>query len=246
MQQLAIFPYAVKNKDVLGFNDSQIAAYRTKAAPFGLDTYYSTHVTYPPSGILPYPANWTGPDSYDIYSDVLSAWNGAHCSSVYDISTQCPYTIDPLGYPQAAVSPTLDNFPNNQTGFLEAIHVKPNITFLECRADVYDDLNLPPPNESVMPGVIARSEHVMIGGGDRDILLLTMGSELVIQNMTWNGAQGFREGVKTDLTTSMGVRGHSITERSLSLVEFYYAGRESLIQVADDRSLCADTADVQT
>lgn len=227
MQQLGIYPFAVQNKDLLGFNDSQIAQFQASAAPYGLDTYYSEHVVYPPKGPLPYPTNWTGPDTYDIYGDISNAWNGAHCSSVYDISTECPYTVDPLGYPQAAWYPSLDNFLNNQTGFLSAINVKPGLTFLECRDNVYDDLDLPPPNESVMPGVIARSEHVVIGGGDHDILLLTKGSELVIQNMTWNGEQGFQQGVKTDLVTSQGVRGHYITERSLSLVEFYYAGRKS-------------------
>lgn len=224
MQSLPIYPYAVKNQELLTITDEQLAAFKEKAAPYGLDTYYQDNLVYPPKGPLPFPANWNS-SVYDIYSDIVGTWNGAHCSSVYDISTQCPYTIDPLGYPQAAVSPSYDNFLNNQTGFLEAIHA--DKVFLECDDSGFTSIGEPSPNESVMPYVIEQSEHVVIGGGDNDILLLTMGSELVIQNMTWNGLQGFQKGLRTDLVTSEGVRGNYITERNLSMIEFYYAGRKS-------------------
>ena len=226
MQQLAIYPFAAENKDLLGLNDTQLAQLQANAARYGLDTYYADHLAYPPKGPLPYPANWTGAETYDAWGEVLNAWNGAHCSSPYDISTQCPYLLDPLGFPASGITPpSVDNFLNNQTGLAAAINVRPGVTFLLCKGEQYDDLNQPYPNESIMPGVIARSERVVVGGGDLDMLLLTKGAELVIQNMTWNGEQGFQKGVKMDVVTSQGIRGHYITERSLSLVEFYYAGR---------------------
>lgn len=223
MESLPIFPYAVKNQQVLNLTDDQIAGFKAKAAPYGLDTYYADNLNYPPKGPLLLPSNWTS-DVYDIYDDILGAWNGAHCSSVYNIATECPFTIDPLGYPQAAVNPSYDNFLNNQTGFIQAIRA--DKVFLECDNSGYREVGEPAPQESIMPYVIEQSEHVVIGGGDLDILLLTMGSQLAIQNMTWSGAQGFQEGLKTDLTTSQGIRGNWITERNLSMIEFYYAGRE--------------------
>ena len=240
MEQLPIYPFVVKNQAILNFTDQQVAELQAKAAPFGLDTYYADYMVYPPKGPLPQLANWTGPETYDIWGDVLDTWNGAHCSSVYDISTQCPETLDPLGFPLDANSPSYDNFLNNQTGFLAAINAKPGVTFLACKDDIFDYVGDAPPNEVIMPQLIERSEHVVIGGGDRDILLLTMGSELVIQNLTWGGQQGFQEGSKTDLVTSEGVRGHYITERSLSLVEFYYAGRECSSRVRS----CANSEDM--
>lgn len=229
MESLPIYPYVVKNQQVLNITDDQLAPIKANASQFGLDTYYADNLVYPPKGPLTLPNGWNS-SVYDIYDNVLNLWNGAHCSSVYDISTQCPYLEDPLGYPQAAADPSIDNFFNNQTGFLEAIRVKPNITFLECRGGMFNDTGDLPPNVSVMPGVIEKSEHVLIGGGDHDILLLTMGSELAIQNMTWSGAQGFQKGLKTNLTTSQGVRGQYTTERGLSFVEFYYAGRKSFCE----------------
>ena len=230
MQGLAIYPYAVENKALLGLNDTQLAAIQARAAPFGLDTYYADHLVYPPKGPLPQPTNWTGSQTYDIWGDVLTAWDGAHCSSPYDISAQCPFEHDPLGFPLAGPGsnePSYTNFINNQTGFLAAIHARPGVAYVACKNGMFDGLGEPYPNESVMPGVIARSERTIIAGANYDMLLLTKGSELAIQNMTWNGAQGFQSGEKIDLVTSQGVRGHYIAERSLSLVQFYYAGRES-------------------
>ena len=44
-----------------------------------------------------------------------------------------------------------------------------------------------------LPGVIEKTNNVVIGGGWLDYLLLTNGTLVTIQNMTWNGKQGFQE-----------------------------------------------------
>lgn len=81
------------------------------------------------------------------------------------------------------------------------------------RSDVQKAINAPPTDFSIcgdntlglrnpgdmslpsalgpLPGVIERTNNVIIGHGWFDFLLFANGSLATIQNMTWNGAQGF-------------------------------------------------------
>lgn len=43
-----------------------------------------------------------------------------------------------------------------------------------------------------LPNVIERTNNVIIGHGLLDFLLIANGSLVTINNMTWNGAQGFQ------------------------------------------------------
>jgi carboxypeptidase D len=45
----------------------------------------------------------------------------------------------------------------------------------------------------VLPGVIDRTENVILGHGAKDFLVLPDATLLTIQNLTWGGAMGFRE-----------------------------------------------------
>jgi carboxypeptidase D len=47
-----------------------------------------------------------------------------------------------------------------------------------------------------IPGVIERTNNVIIGHGWLDYLLLANGTLATIQNMTWNGKQGFQTAPK--------------------------------------------------
>lgn len=81
------------------------------------------------------------------------------------------------------------------------------------RSDVQAQLHVPPTNYAVcgggenlfpegdlsvpssigpLPSVIERTNNVLIGHGLLDFLLFSNGSLITIQNMTWNGAQGFQ------------------------------------------------------
>jgi carboxypeptidase D len=79
------------------------------------------------------------------------------------------------------------------------------------RSDVQTALNAPPTNYAIcgddtlfpngdqsepssfiaLPSVIERTNNVIVGSGMLDYLLLTNGTLMSLNNMTWNGAQGF-------------------------------------------------------
>lgn len=227
MQQLPIFEYATLNKDTLNLTDDFLAEVKEKAEPYpGLTTYARDNLVYPPKGYLSLPPNWSA-DKFNIYGELLIGWNGAHCSSVYDISTQCPAPLDPLGYPQAATAPSADNFINNTPGFKQAIHANESIQWIGCSPNVFDNTGDAPAQESILAAVIDQSTRSIIGNGDRDVLLLGLGAQLAIQNTTWGGQLGFQQEPTQPLNTvEGGKRGIWHTERKLTWIQYFYAGRE--------------------
>lgn len=78
-----------------------------------------------------------------------------------------------------------------------AIHAPAGITYTQCNNQLQQDLTTfaqrsVPPAYFVIPALIAAGIKVQIWSGTLDYLLPPLGSELVIQNMTWGGAQGFQ------------------------------------------------------
>lgn len=223
MQQLPAYEFAKHYQKSLTITNKEMAKVASEIKKWGLTTFVQDNLKYPPKGPIKAPSGWNS-SVYDVWGTLLSYWNGAHCSSVYDVTATCPSEIDPLGYALDAAAPSATNFLNNITGFKEAIGADPNRTFLLCTSDNWVDLGETLPQASIMPSVIERSERVIIGGGNRDVLLITNGTRLAIQNMTWSGHQGFQTKPKGVLNTRAGQRGTYHSERGLTFIEYFYAG----------------------
>lgn len=126
----------------------------------------------------------------------------------------------------------------NRTDVQDAIHA-PRIEWAECASiDVFvggRDKSLPSA-ATVLPGVIDRTQNVMIGHGAMDMILIANGTLLQLQNMTWGGRQGFRaapsdpfyvpyhDDVSAATLAGAGVLGTTITERGLTFVGVDLAG----------------------
>lgn len=59
------------------------------------------------------------------------------------------------------------------------------------------------PIQHVLPQVIEATNRVLIGNGDYDMIILTNGTLMSIQNMTWNGKLGFQERPSTPINIAM-------------------------------------------
>ncbi|KAL9119632.1 MAG: hypothetical protein Q9187_003811 [Circinaria calcarea] len=94
----------------------------------------------------------------------------------------------------------------------------------------------PPSGLSVLPSVIERTNKTIIAHGMLDYILIANGTLLMIQNMTWNGAQGFQTApsdeffvpyhIDYSLSTlaGAGVFGTTHTERGLTFVTVNLSG----------------------
>ena len=110
--------------------------------------------------------------------------SGANISALQDF---CPFLNDELGFPSLGDGP--NNY-FNRSDVQQAIHAPPT-NFTICGDDTLGLEQSPPSSFSALPRVIEHTNNVIIGSGVLDYLLLTNGTLMTINNMTWNGAQGF-------------------------------------------------------
>lgn len=87
----------------------------------------------------------------------------------------------------------------NRSDVQQALHAPPT-DYTICG----DDTLFPngdqsePSSFTALPHVIERTNNVIVGSGLLDFLLLTNGTLATLNNMTWNGQQGFSAGINDD------------------------------------------------
>jgi carboxypeptidase D len=59
------------------------------------------------------------------------------------------------------------------------------------------------PIEHVLPQVIEATNRVLVSNGDYDMIILTNGTLLSIQNMTWHGQLGFQSAPSSPITITL-------------------------------------------
>lgn len=242
---------------LMPFNDSFRAYIHNMSDSCGYTDYINTHLQFPPSG--PQPVSLPGTsdgisvsadcDVFDaIYNEVFYI---NPCWDIYQVATTCPQLWDVLGFPGS--NPYLPDGATiyfNRTDVQKAINA-PLMEWEECAGPVFvnNTDNSPPSGLSVLPGVIERSKRTVIGHGALDMVLISNGTLLMIQNMTWNGAQGFQskpadpfyvpyhheESAST--IAASGVFGTTHTERGLTWVSVDLSGHSKLSRLLQNNDL---------
>jgi carboxypeptidase D len=132
-----------------------------------------------------------------------AALNLNPCFNIYHITDACPLAPDVLGFPGSLeyVTPGLGVY-FDRADVKAAMHA-PNITWYECSINSViigpsgpddneqNDTSLDP-IQYVLPKVIEHTNRVLVSNGDLDMVIITTGTLLAIQNMTWNGKLGFQ------------------------------------------------------
>ncbi|KAI9768851.1 MAG: hypothetical protein M1840_004665 [Geoglossum simile] len=225
---------------LFALNASFMADIRARADKCGYTSYLNDNLVFPPKGLLPPPPNATS-RSCDVFFDILDAVFYVNpCFNFYKISDTCPLLWDVIGFPGSY--PYLQDGAElyfNRSDVKRHINVPQDTSWSECalmpvfinRTD-----NSPPSGLSVLPSVIERSKRTVIAHGMLDMVLMSNGTLLAIQNMTWNGMQGFQSEPKEDffvpyhVDTSIstiagaGIMGTTHTERSLTWVTIQLSG----------------------
>ncbi|TAQ91157.1 hypothetical protein B7494_g509 [Chlorociboria aeruginascens] len=189
----AVTPALLYYQNVIRLNETYLADIVARTDSCGFTAFHDTYTTaFPPPGPIP-----TAPDSEapgcDLYDDIYNAIYLVNpCFNIYHLTDFCPYLWDELGFPSLGGGP--NNY-FNRSDVQEIIHAPPTDYFI-CdnppglfpRGDHSVPSSLGP-----LPSVIERTNNTIIGHGWLDFLLFANGSLITIQNMTWNGAQGFQE-----------------------------------------------------
>jgi len=249
-------PALNKYADIFGLNATFMAAINKQADVCGWTAWLDNALTFPPKGPQPTPPDETVPGC-DVWTDIIMAAIYVNpCFNVYHLTDYCPFLWDVMGFPSLA--PPSGDASNyfNRTDVQKAINAPPT-DYAVC-----DDITLFP-NGDLSPvsgtyagplaSVIERTNNVIIGHGLLDYLLLANGSLATIQNLTWNGLQGFQKAPSDDffvpyssqlafvlqeinnqpipsipvgLVSGGGIMGTTHTERGLTFVTVNNAGHE--------------------
>ena len=236
-------------------NDTFLASITAQAESCGYTDYYNKWTkTFPPPGPLPFPTTPANVEC-DIWDPTVKAILYVNpCFNIYHLIDYCPYLSDEMGFPSLAAGP--HNY-FNRSDVQAQLHVPPTNYFV-CAGgpNLFPNGDASPPSAlGPLPSVIERTNNTIIGHGLLDFLLFADGSLLTIQNMTWNGAQGFQTApssvdnfyvpyhqsldtiqslaysASTDFvpqldTAGAGFQGRTHTERGLTFVTVNLAGHE--------------------
>lgn len=202
-----IVPYLDYWKNVFGLNESFTTAIHERADSCGYTDYFNKYLTFPPPGPFPTPKNSS--DGCDIFDDVFAAALEVNpCFNIYHILDTCPHLFNVLGIVNRG-----DYFPKNaqvyfnRTDVQAAINAPVGTNWMQCtNKNVFAgpsgnnsrDQSLGPAQDGVLQHVIESTNNTIIGVGNLDYILPTNGTLLAIQNLTWNGLQGFQTAPTND------------------------------------------------
>ncbi|KAK8255675.1 Alpha/Beta hydrolase protein [Phyllosticta capitalensis] len=221
---------------LFNLNNTFMASLRSRADSCGYTSYLNDNLVFPPTGKLPTPPDDSAPgcDVWDAIYNAVSLTNP--CFDIYQVATTCPLLWDVLGFPGSFdYVPAGTGIYFNRSDVQRAINA-PVQEWAECSNGVLDTDTSAPSSWEVIPRVLERAERVVIGHGLLDFILLANGTLLTIQNMTWNGAQGFSKApadpfyvpyhaeASAATLAAAGVMGTTHTERGLTYVEVALSG----------------------
>ena len=210
-----------------------------KSKSCGYSTFLDTYLKFPPSGPMPVPPDPKG--DCLIWDDIYYAAIKVNpCFNIYSVTTTCPNLWDVLGDPGSDdYLPAGAQIYFDRPDVQKAIHAPPT-EWRECAVgDVFvngTDQSPPTAQSGILSRVIERTKKTVIGQGGLDYIIITNGTLLAIQNMTWAGKQGFSAPPANDFfvpyhkdysrssIAGEGVFGKWVTERGLTFVTVDLSG----------------------
>jgi carboxypeptidase D len=225
--EIPAVPFVHTHQNIFNFNASFLSYLDGQNTKCGFENYTKMYATYPSNGPLPTLSSLANTNECDLWSVIFYAAliiNPAF--NIYRITDTPPILWDVLGFP--------GSFPNqqspiyfNRSDVQAAIHA-PNIMWAVCTDNdvfVKGTDQSPPPVYSVLPSVIEKSQRTIIVNGQHDFRIIAEGTRIAIQNMSWQGIQGFEvEPTARFIVPGQGDLGFVHTERGLTYVEVALSG----------------------
>lgn len=184
--EVPVSNFAKENQRILRINDKGLAKIEAESKKCKLGKFLDTHLTYPPRGKIP-----------DLFADCDPFAKYVGQTADRDENFNIYNIENPLVGSSKQPSPVEVFF--NQAKVQDYIHA-PRQKFQVC-TDVFTNGNAdqsPPADrypsfeKSVLGRMFEESERFIVMTGNLDGLLFSQGVQLALQNLTWNGVQGFK------------------------------------------------------
>ncbi|KAF2234151.1 serine carboxypeptidase [Viridothelium virens] len=187
-QDVILSPYVDYWSNIFNFNETFTNYLHSLHSSCGYASYISKYLTYPPPpGPFPVP-----PDPEAVRNSSCATWDIVYdainylnpCFNVYHITDYCPLLYNP----------EIPYF--NRLDVQAAINAPVGTVWQQCtNTNVFPptgDQSLGAAQDGVLQRVIEHNNNTIIGVGNLDYILPTNGTLLALQNVTWNGVQGFQ------------------------------------------------------
>lgn len=208
-EEMVAVPFVQQANNLFGFNATFLSQLDALDKTCGYADYRAKYLAFPPpSPQPPFFVNYSSATDQTCFVFNLidtEAFEINPCFDIYEVNQQCPLLWDVLSFPtQFAYDPA--GAPTtyfNRSDVKAALHA-PNISWAICGENTVftggfgngpeseGDLSADP-IQHVLPQVIEATNRVLISNGDLDFIIITNGTLLAIQNMTWHGKLGFQE-----------------------------------------------------
>ncbi|KAI1318600.1 alpha/beta-hydrolase [Xylariaceae sp. FL0255] len=174
------------NLNLFNLNDTTVAQVNAVAESCGYNSWLDTALTFPPSGKFEAPAKC----KEDVWNTIyLAAIYVNPCFNFYHVLDYCPFLSDELGFPSLGWGP--NNY-FNRTDVQAALNIKTPVNYAVCGDNSLGPIERSDPSSwTILPSVIERTNNVIVGNGNMDFLIMSNGTLAALNNMTFNGAQGF-------------------------------------------------------
>ena len=227
------------NQVLFQLNDTYMETLQQTSKSCGYTDFLEEHLNFPAKKKLPSPPNTKDKKECEsLWGEIKAAATRVNpCFNMYAIMTTCPLLWDVLGFPGSfEYLPQGATVYFNRTDVQKAINAPVGVNWAECSDVPLEKDSSEPSSFTVLPRVIEKSERTIIAHGSLDFILLAKGTLMSIQNMTWNGRQGFQEEPDDDLfipyhkeyskstIAGSGVQGITHTERGLTWNEVFMSG----------------------
>lgn len=226
--EAALPSFVQRYEKELGLNKTFLKSFYHKAKSIHVLDYVEKNLVYPPPAegltIPPSDPNTT------LASELLTAASEANkYVNIYNVKLSKPIQ-DSLGFAPNGNEVSPKNIINDIPGFKKLIHAPEKTEWLQCsnvsvlvgQGEAGD--SSPFPDQTVLPSVISKNKRTLIAHGVLDALLLSNGTQLAIQNLTWGGKRGFQKKPDQFFQVNGTKAGKFHEERGLTFVEVWGSG----------------------
>lgn len=217
-KELTAVEYGLQHAKLLNFTDAQIQQLEQIGVENGIRHFVRDNLHYPPKGHLEIPQALNVTFSPYSHMKALIQENNPCASPFYIINRRC--SPDALGMNMTTEKSNPHNYFNDVPGVKEYIHAPPNRTWMQCStAEAFHVMKYAGnqyPVPDVLSRVVEKSKHTVVQHGTYDMVVLYHGTSLALQNMTWNGRQGFENPPSNKLHSNGDVTVHYVSERNLT------------------------------
>ena len=217
--ELTTYPFVLANQRFFNLNATTMNELKSQSAQCGYDAYLAQYLRWPAVHVgdfLPNPC--------DLWNLALNAATLINpCFDPYNIMVKCPAKVDVIN----PTDPKAVNYfsrPDVQT----AIHAPHQTWHLCVGADkvfVPFDTSYGSDN-GMLQSVIIRNKRTIWTAANKDFIVMTPGTQLLLNSMYWAGAQGFSKKPDTPFIVAAGQRGVWHEERGLTYVEIEDSGHQ--------------------